>query len=75
MFYEFGKIQNPFHWMGDASVPAFLQFLVVLSEFAGGLVWMIGVVVPLASFGIFYTMAIAVFMHVGLRGDPFVSQG
>ena len=36
MFHGWGKIQNPFGWMGpDAFAPGFLQALAALSEFAG----------------------------------------
>lgn len=69
------KIANPFGWMGpDAAVPGVLQALAALAEFAGGLAWIAGLLVPLASFGLACTMAFAVQFHVG-RGDPFVGRG
>src|SRR6218665_1102626 len=60
MSHGFGKIQAPFSWMGpDAPIPGFLLFLAALSEFGGGLALVLGLLVPLASFGIICTMAVA----------------
>ncbi|HSO23067.1 MAG TPA: DoxX family protein [Chondromyces sp.] len=76
MFHGWGKIQNPFGWMGpDGFAPGFLQGLAALSEFGGGLAWMIGLAMPLASLGIAATMAVAATYHAALRGDPFVAMG
>lgn len=76
IYHGWGKIQAPFSWMGpDASVPGIFQFLAALSEFGGGIAWMIGLVTPLASLGLFFTMAVATHMHAIVKGDPFVSQG
>ncbi|QSQ18975.1 DoxX family protein [Pyxidicoccus parkwayensis] len=76
MMHGWGKIQDPFNWMGpQAPTPGFLQALAALSEFGGGLAWVLGALVPLASFGIFCTMAFATFFHAVVRGDPFVSKG
>jgi putative oxidoreductase len=70
-----GKITNAFGWMGpEAPVPGFLQALAAFSEFGGGLAWIVGLLVPLASLGILCTMAVAMQFHIG-RGDPFVAQG
>lgn len=74
--HGFGKIQNPMGWMGpDAAVPGFLQLLAAVSEFGGGIAWAIGLLTPLASFGIACTMAVAVYMHAIVMGDPFVAKG
>jgi len=76
IFHGWGKIQNPLGWMPpEAPVPGFLQFFAALSEFGGGIAWILGLVTPLASLGIGCTMAVAVFMHGVLRGDPFVATG
>jgi putative oxidoreductase len=76
MFHGYGKIQHPFSWMGEnATVPGWLQALAALSEFGGGAAWILGLLTPLASFGILCTMATAVHMHAIIRGDPFVSKG
>src|SRR5688500_1887660 len=76
MFHGWGKIQHPFDWMGpDAPVPGIFQGLAALSEFGGGLAWMLGLLTPLASFGLLCTMAVAVYTHAVVKGDPFVSTG
>ena len=72
--HGYGKIQTPFNWMGEeAPVPGILQFLAALSEFGGGIAWVIGLVTPLASLGIAITMVVAVFTHVA-QGHPFVGM-
>jgi len=69
-----GKIQNPFGWMGpQATIPGFFQFLAAISEFGGGVAWILGFMTPLASLGIGCTMAVAVRMHVMVFKDPFVN--
>jgi putative oxidoreductase len=76
MMHGWGKIQNPFGWMGpDADVPGLFQALAALSEFGGGLAWVLGLLVPLASLGMAFTMAVAVYSHAVLWGDPFVASG
>lgn len=66
------KIQNPFGWMGpEAPVPGIFQALAALSEFGGGLAWILGLLTPLASLGMFFTMGVAAFTHMS-RGDAFV---
>lgn len=76
MLHGWGKIQNPFGWMGpDAFAPGFFQALAAISEFGGGLAWIIGLMTPLASAGIAATMAVALYMHAVMKGDPFVAQG
>jgi putative oxidoreductase len=75
MMHGWGKIQNPFGWMGpEAPVPGFLQALAALSEFGGGLAWVLGLLTPLAALGIACTMAVAFSFHAFQRGDPFVSM-
>jgi putative oxidoreductase len=76
MLHGWGKIQNPFGWMGpDAFAPGIFQALAALSEFGGGLAWFLGLVTPLASLGIGFTMIVAVYFHAVMRGDPFVAVG
>lgn len=76
MFHGWQKIQDPFGWMGpDAFAPGIFQALAALAEFGGGLAWIVGLLTPLASLGIAATMAVAVFLHAFVRGDPFVGQG
>jgi putative oxidoreductase len=75
MFHGWPKIRNPMAWMGaDAAIPPWLQLLAALSEFGGGLAWILGLLTPLASFGILCTMSVAAASHI-MRGDPFVARG
>ncbi len=73
--HGYGKIQNPTGWMGpNATVPGIFQVLAAISEFAGGLAWIPGLVTPLASFGLACTMIVAVHLHAFVLHDPFVSE-
>jgi putative oxidoreductase len=75
MFHGYGKIQSPFTWMGpDANVPGVFQALAAVAEFCGGLGWILGLLTPIASFGLACTMAVATWTHASLRGDPFVAS-
>ena len=74
ILHGWGKIQTPFSWMGpDASIPGFFQFLAALSEFGGGIAWILGSITPLASFGMACTMLVAASFHKFMLGDPFVA--
>lgn len=74
MLHGWGKIQQPFGWMGpESNVPAIFQALAALSEFGGGLAWVLGLLTPLASLGLTFTMAVATSLHAFVRHDPFVS--
>jgi len=76
MLHGWPKIQKPFDWMGeDAFAPGIFLALAAVAEFGGGLAWILGLLTPLASFGIAATMAVAFWMHAVMRGDPFVSIG
>lgn len=75
MFHGYGKIQDPFGWMGPtATMPGPLQAAAAVSEFFGGMVLIVGLLTPLACAGLFCTMVVAVNIHVS-RGDPFVGKG
>jgi putative oxidoreductase len=75
VLHGWGKIKDPFNWMGpDAFAPGPFQALAALAEFGGGVAWVLGLLTPLASLGIACTMAVAVYFHAILRGDPFVSM-
>lgn len=74
MIHGWGKIQHPFDWMGaEAAVPGFFQFLAAFSEFFGGLAWILGLVTPVASLGLSFTMLVAFLMHAITQHAPFVS--
>lgn len=76
MLHGWGKIQRPFSWMGpDSPVPGVLQFLAAFSEFGGGLALILGLLTPLAMFGLACTMLYAIFIVHMPRGDSFVAQG
>lgn len=76
MFHGYGKIQNPFAWMGpDSKVPGIFQALAAVAEFGGGFAWMLGLLTPLASFLLACTMVVAVYLHAVVLKDPFVPQG
>lgn len=76
MFHGYGKIVNPFGWMPeDSGVPGILQAAAAVSEFFGGLCWMLGLLMPVASLGLACTMAVAVHLHAVVLGDPFVASG
>jgi putative oxidoreductase len=76
MFHGYGKIQNPLGWMGpEAGIPGVFQALAAVSEFGGGLAWMLGLLTPLFSFGLACTMTVAVRLHAIVLHDPFVRQG
>ena len=73
-FYGSFKIAHASNWMGPDSVfPAFFQILAAIAEFCGGISWVIGFLTPIASFGMFCTMAVATYVHLVMNGDPFVS--
>ncbi len=75
MVHGWGKIQAPFGWMGpDSSMPGFFQALAALSEFGGGLAWILGLLTPLASFGLACTMAVAVYFHGVVLKHSFFAQ-
>ena len=73
--HGWGKIQHPFSWMNHmpAPAPGWLQFLAALSEFGGGLAMIVGLLTPLAMFGLLCTMGYAM-LHVSFpKGQPYVN--
>lgn len=76
MLHGYPKIQNAFGWMGpDSWAPGILQAMAALAEFGGGLALILGLLTPIAAFGIMCTMLVAVFgVHLA-KGDPFVGKG
>jgi len=75
-FHGWGKIQHSMNWMGpESTMPGFFQLLAAVAVFGGGIAWMLGLVTPLASFGLACTMVVAVWFHAFERGDPFVASG
>lgn len=71
------KIQNPMGWMnamGGSSVPSFLQALAALAEFGGGIGLILGLLTPIAAFGLVCQMIGALVLAHLPQGHPFVSQ-
>jgi len=75
ILHGWGKIQAPFSWMPNSTIPGIFLFLAALSEFGGGIALLLGALTSLASIGLAFTMAVAVYFHAVVFGDPFVSQG
>lgn len=76
MMHGMGKIKAPFSWMGpDSGTPGVFQALAALSEFGGGLAWMLGLLTPLASFGLACTMAVAAYMHLVVMKQGLIATG
>ncbi len=76
ILHGWSKIQHPTAWVhpgGPISIPAFFQFLAAVSEFCGGIAWVLGFLTPLASFGIACTMAVAVYINITLFKATFVN--
>lgn len=73
MIHGWPKMQNAFHWMdGMGSTPAVFQSLAALGEFAGGLGLIVGLLTPIAAFGIAATMVGAIF--IGNAGAPWINS-
>src|SRR5688572_8806602 len=71
------KIQNPTGWMsamGGSSVPSFLQALAALAEFGGGIALVLGLLTPIAAFGLVCQMLGALLLVHVPQGHSFVSQ-
>lgn len=76
IIHGWGKIQAPLGWLpvnASFQIPAFFQLLAAVSEFAGGIAWILGLLTPLASFGISITMLVAASVHMFVFKDPFVT--
>ncbi|HXI11308.1 MAG TPA: DoxX family protein [Thermoanaerobaculia bacterium] len=75
MFFGWSKIQDPFGWMGpDSPVPGIFQALAAVAEFGGGMAWIVGLLTPLASLGIAFTMAVAFAVVSLVYKMPFISK-
>jgi putative oxidoreductase len=71
------KIQNATTWMnafaGEKAPPGYLQAAAAISEFGGGIAWIIGFLTPLAAIGIAAVMATAIATAHLPAGDPFIA--
>lgn len=74
ILHGWGKIQHPMTWMGpDAVYPGAIQALAAISEFAGGILLILGLLTRIAAFGIICTMVVAIYTHAIVMHDPFVN--
>jgi putative oxidoreductase len=77
LLHGWPKIQNPMGWMnamGGSSVPSFLQALAALAEFGGGIALVLGLLTPIAAFGLVCQMIGALILVHLPQGHAFVSQ-
>jgi putative oxidoreductase len=75
MLHGFGKIQQPFSWMGpDSWAPPILQAIAAVAEFGGGLALILGLFTPLACFGLVCVMTTAILSVHLPKGHTFVSS-
>ena len=78
LLHGWPKIQNPMGWMnatGGSSVPAILQALAAFAEFGGGIALILGLLTPIAAFGLVCQMIGALVLVHFPQGHPFVAQG
>ncbi len=79
MLHGWQKINSPggpMGWMGEkAPVPAVFQGLATAAEFSGGLGILVGLLTPIAAFGLTCNMLVALCMVHLPKGDPFVGKG
>lgn len=76
VLHGWGKIQDPFGWdKGQTGHAPILLALAALSEFGGGIAWILGFLTPLASLGIACTMGVATWTHGIAKGYSFVATG
>ena len=69
------KIQAPFSWMGaNSTVPGILQAMSAVAEFGGAILLIFGFLTALGALGIACDMVVAIYMHIAVLHDPFVSS-
>lgn len=70
------KIMAPMTWMEGMGMdtPGIMQAIAAFAEFGGGLAIVLGLLTPVAAFGILVTMIGALFMVHFPAGDVFVSM-
>ena len=76
IIHGWGKIHSPLGWLpvnAPIQIPAIFQLLAAVSEFAGGIALILGLLTPLASFGISITMLVAASVHMLVFKDPFIT--
>lgn len=76
IIHGWGKIQMPLGWLPEGAninISPIFQLLAALSEFGGGVAWILGILTPIASFGMSITMLVAASVHMFIFKDPFVN--
>jgi putative oxidoreductase len=71
------KIQTPFGWVPPGApmhIPPFFQLLAAVAEFGGGITLILGFLIPLSSFGLISTMAVAVYTTIVTFNAPLVNN-
>src|SRR5688572_17373514 len=71
------KIQNPFGWMnamGGSSIPSWLQGVAAFAEFGGGIALILGLLTPIAAFGLVCQMVAALLIVHLPQGHSFVAS-
>lgn len=73
MLHGLPKAQHPFNWMDKMPnhPPGIFQALAALSEFGGGLAFVLGLLTPLAALGVICTMGVAIL--TAHHGQPWIS--
>lgn len=69
------KAAHPFDWMPGSNLPGFIQMLAPLAEVGGGLGIMLGLLTPVACFGVICTMLVAIFMVHVPHGGTWIGKG
>jgi putative oxidoreductase len=67
-----GSLYNFAQWVSHMGLPYWMGYLAAFTEFFGGALLIIGLLVPIAALGIAIDMAIAIFkvhLHHGLTGQ------
>ena len=60
------------HWGDKMGIPGPLQACAALAEFGGGIAWMLGALMPIASLSLVITMGVATYMMVAKFKAPYV---
>ena len=61
-------------WGDGMGIPAPLQACAAIAEFGGGIGWVLGALMPLASLGLIITMAVATYKVAIVNQAPFVAR-
>lgn len=68
------KIQAPFNWMGaNSTIPGIFQAMAAIAEFGGAILLIFGLLTALGALGIACDMLVAIYFHIAVLHDPFVS--